>query len=86
VIILCDEILKWRKAAFRAPVLAAAVGIYLPLELSVPIFLGGVLAAFVARQQGDPENQQGHAVCRGASSRRVLGGRADRHSDRGHAP
>jgi len=26
------------------PVLAAAVGIYLPLELSVPIFLGGLLA------------------------------------------
>jgi hypothetical protein len=40
-------------------VLAAAVGIYLPLELSVPIFLGGVLAAIVARNQGDPENQQG---------------------------
>ena len=26
------------------PVLAAAVGIYLPLELTVPIFLGGLLA------------------------------------------
>jgi len=59
VIIVCDEILKWRKAAFRMPVLAAAVGIYLPLELSVPIFLGGVLAAIVARRQTDPENQQG---------------------------
>jgi putative OPT family oligopeptide transporter len=59
VIIVCDEILKWRKASFRAPVLAAAVGIYLPLELSVPIFLGGVLAAIVARQHVDPENHQG---------------------------
>jgi uncharacterized oligopeptide transporter (OPT) family protein len=59
VIIICDEILKWRKAAFRTPVLAAAVGIYLPLELSVPIFLGGVLAAIVARQQGGSENHQG---------------------------
>jgi len=58
-IIICDEILKWRKASFRAPVLAAAVGIYLPLELSVPIFLGGVLAAIVARQHVDPENHQG---------------------------
>ena len=31
------------------PVLAAAVGIYLPLELSVPIFLGGALAWFAER-------------------------------------
>jgi hypothetical protein len=31
------------------PVLAAAVGIYLPLELSVPIFLGGLLAWFCER-------------------------------------
>jgi len=58
-IILCDEILKWRKAAFRTPVLAAAVGIYLPLELSVPIFLGGVLASLAARKQADPDNHQG---------------------------
>lgn len=44
LIILCDQILKARKAKFRTPVLAAAVGIYLPLELSVPIFVGGILA------------------------------------------
>ena len=31
------------------PVLAAAVGIYLPLELSVPIFAGGLLAWFCER-------------------------------------
>jgi putative OPT family oligopeptide transporter len=59
VIIVCDEILKWRKVAFRTPVLAAAVGIYLPLDLSVPIFLGGVLAAIVARKHVNPENQNG---------------------------
>ena len=33
-------------AKFRVPVLAVAVGIYLPLELIVPIFLGGLLAWF----------------------------------------
>ncbi|HEY8520398.1 MAG TPA: oligopeptide transporter, OPT family [Gammaproteobacteria bacterium] len=48
-IIAVDETLKARGAAFRAPVLAAAVGIYLPLELSVPIFLGGLLAWFCER-------------------------------------
>jgi len=46
-IITLDEILKARRARFRAPVLAAAVGIYLPLELTVPIFLGGLVAYFV---------------------------------------
>jgi len=33
-------------------VLAAAIGIYLPLELMVPIFLGGLLAHLVERRQG----------------------------------
>lgn len=39
-IIGIDEWLKVRGARFRVPVLAAAIGIYLPLELMVPIFLG----------------------------------------------
>jgi putative OPT family oligopeptide transporter len=43
-IIVFDEILRVRGATFRAPVLAAAVGIYLPLNVTMPIFLGGVLA------------------------------------------
>ena len=34
------------------PVLAAAIGIYLPLELMVPIFLGGLLAHIVERKRG----------------------------------
>jgi len=57
-IIVLDEILKARRARYRAPVLAAAVGIYLPLELTVPIFLGGLLAHFVERKAGvgnDPD-------------------------------
>jgi putative OPT family oligopeptide transporter len=49
VIIAADEVLKAKRATFRMPVLAAAVGIYLPLELSVPIFLGGLLAWFAER-------------------------------------
>ncbi len=31
------------------PVLAVAVGIYLPLELSTPIFIGGLIALAVNR-------------------------------------
>ena len=50
LIIALDEWLKARGAKFRVPVLAAAIGIYLPLELMVPIFLGGLLSHFVQRE------------------------------------
>lgn len=43
-VIVLDEVLKRRHATWRAPILAVAVGIYLPLELSTPIFAGGLLA------------------------------------------
>ena len=52
VIIAIDEMLKARKSSFRVPVLAAAIGIYLPLELMVPIFLGGLLAYLVEKRHG----------------------------------
>jgi putative OPT family oligopeptide transporter len=48
-IIIVDEILRVRGASFRAPVLAAAVGIYLPLDVTMPIFLGGLLAWLAER-------------------------------------
>ena len=49
-IIVLDEILKKTGAAWRSPVLACAVGIYLPIELSVPIFAGGLVAHLVERK------------------------------------
>ena len=52
VIIAFDEWLKATGKTFRVPVLAAAIGIYLPLELMVPIFLGGLLAYFVEKRHG----------------------------------
>ncbi len=48
-IIAIDEWLKKTGKRFRVPVLAAAIGIYLPLELMVPIFLGGLIAHLVER-------------------------------------
>jgi putative OPT family oligopeptide transporter len=48
-IIILDEILRVRGSRFRVPVLGAAVGIYLPLEVTMPIFLGGLLTWFVER-------------------------------------
>lgn len=49
LVIALDEWLKRTGRRFRVPVLAAAIGIYLPLELMVPIFLGGLLAHLVER-------------------------------------
>ena len=61
-IIVVDSILKARGSSFRAPVLAVAVGIYLPLELSVPIFAGGLLSHLASRALGasesDPEDAE----------------------------
>jgi putative OPT family oligopeptide transporter len=50
-IIVLDVRLEKKGSSFRAPVLAVAVGIYLPFSLSVPIFAGGILAWLVHRVQ-----------------------------------
>lgn len=44
VLIIADLIQQKRGSSFRFPVLAVAVGVYLPLGLSVPILIGGLLA------------------------------------------
>ena len=49
VIIAIDQVLKVRGSRWRAPVLAVAVGIYLPLQLSTAILVGGLLAYFANR-------------------------------------
>ena len=51
LIIVLDEILLRRGSSFRTPVLAVTIGIYLPLELEVPIFAGGVVYYFVKLHQ-----------------------------------
>ena len=61
VIIIIDQILRTRGSRFRVPVLGAAVGIYLPLEYTVPIFLGGFLTYIVeriARVPDDPDAKE----------------------------
>jgi putative OPT family oligopeptide transporter len=52
IVIVIDNILKAKGTTFRIPVLAAAIGIYLPLEVMLPIFLGGVLSYLVERRHG----------------------------------
>lgn len=51
-IIALDEALKRSGSEWRAPVLAVAVGIYLPLEMAVPLAFGGLIAWRVHGQIG----------------------------------
>ncbi|MHC4761990.1 MAG: OPT family oligopeptide transporter [Planctomycetota bacterium] len=50
-IIILDNYLQRKDYAFRAPVLAVAIGIYLPFELEVPIFAGGLIHQIVATRR-----------------------------------
>jgi len=52
LIILVDRRQELRGSTVRFPVLAVALGIYLPLKLSAAIFLGGVIAALATRRMG----------------------------------
>jgi putative OPT family oligopeptide transporter len=49
VVIALDLHLKKIGSSFRTPVLAVTIGIYLPLELAVPIFAGGLIHFAIAR-------------------------------------
>ena len=57
IIIILDVIQEKRGASFRLPVLAVAVGIYLPISLSTPIFLGGMIAHFTSSPVKDTDNK-----------------------------
>ncbi|MEM9888031.1 MAG: oligopeptide transporter, OPT family [Bacteroidota bacterium] len=51
LIIIADQIQEARGSDFRIPVLAVAVGLYLPFELDSAIMLGGLIAWLVSRYQ-----------------------------------
>jgi putative OPT family oligopeptide transporter len=52
LVILADRRQELRGRALRFPVLAVALGIYLPLKLSATIFLGGIIGAMANRRTG----------------------------------
>ncbi len=58
LLIILDKVLEARGAEFRTPVLAVAVGIYLPIELSSSIFVGGLIAWIASRRLGGREPAQ----------------------------
>ncbi len=50
VLIIVDLWLKQRAAHIRIPVMAVAVGMYLPLSLTTPIFIGGLVHYLLSRR------------------------------------
>ncbi len=58
VIIAIDQYLKSKGSTFRMPVLAVAVGIYLPFELDSSIFVGGLLAWFIDKGHKQLKSQE----------------------------
>lgn len=52
LVIVADRLLERRGSDFRLPVLAVALGVYLPLKLSAAIFVGGVIAELAKRAAG----------------------------------
>jgi putative OPT family oligopeptide transporter len=62
LIICLDLYLRRRGSRWSAPVLAVAVGIYLPLDVSTPILAGGVIAEMVdhwhRRHSGDGDHEK----------------------------
>jgi putative OPT family oligopeptide transporter len=63
LIIGLDLFLKARGSSFRTPVLAVAVGIYLPFSLDIPILAGGLVAYFAARMRKKAAaNAAGHLL------------------------
>jgi putative OPT family oligopeptide transporter len=49
LVILVDRRQETHASDFRLPVLAVALGVYLPLKLSATIFMGGMIAALASR-------------------------------------
>jgi len=65
IIILIDQYQAYRKADFRVPILAVAIGIYLPIELTLPIFIGGMINHLANRTASESGKNNGLLIASG---------------------
>jgi putative OPT family oligopeptide transporter len=65
IIILIDQYQSYRKADFRVPILAVAIGIYLPIELTLPIFIGGMLNHIASKTATEEGKNNGLLIASG---------------------
>ena len=64
-IIMLDQYQLRRGAEFRVPILAVAIGIYLPIELTLPIFIGGMLNHFAGKTASESGKNNGLLLASG---------------------
>jgi putative OPT family oligopeptide transporter len=57
-LIALDSFLQAKKYPFRTPVLAVAIGFYLPFQLSVPILVGGLISLAVKKYHARQKSKQ----------------------------
>jgi putative OPT family oligopeptide transporter len=62
LVIILDNIAAKLNWPFRTPVMAFAVGVYLPFDLSTPILLGGLIAWAVGRAMGPNPSEERKAT------------------------
>ena len=75
LIMALNPILKRAGSSFRMYVMPVAVGLYLPLSLTAPILLGGLLRYYLdKRKQGSSEQDGGVLYSSGRSARESLTG------------
>ena len=65
LIIMLDQYQLKRGAEFRVPILAVAIGIYLPIELTLPIFVGGMLNHFAGKTASEAGKNNGLLLASG---------------------
>ena len=65
IIILIDQYQAYRNADFRVPILAVAIGIYLPIELTLPIFIGGMLNHIASKTASEEGKNNGLLIASG---------------------
>ena len=66
LILVVDNFYLKGKKGFRLHVMPVAVGIYLPVTLSVPIFIGGVMRAVVEKVRSSQEDQLDSGILLGS--------------------
>ncbi|MBV6646368.1 MAG: oligopeptide transporter, OPT family [Cyclobacteriaceae bacterium] len=71
LIIVLDKIQERRGSDFRIPVLAVAVGLYLPFELDSAIMLGGIISWLIIRYQKKRKSEVGDFEAREQRSNRA---------------
>jgi len=74
VVIALDEMLRSSNVGFRMPILPVAMGVYFPLDITLPILAGGMISYFARRRIENARGQLGinFAQARDGAKRRGI--------------